>query len=245
MLKRTSCHFHWEPGEKRWKYLSKVTTVWSKVTLVFMGRSDGVRSTELSDFWWGRNDRIPIINSHGKTILTLQTLSRSIGLLSKIRHFVPFHTLVSIYNCLVVPYLRYGLTAWGQAGKTQLNKLLILQKTCSSFQARRWQVWSRHSFVPSCKDFTYSLFETMHYVNNVIPSQLKDLFIPAAKIHSYNTRSSVSNNFYIKKAKLEIERKSFSRIGAKLWNEIPTKLWTLPKLIFKGKIRMTLFNIIY
>ena len=42
--------------------------------------------------------------------------------------------------------------------------------------------------------------ETMHDVNNdVIPSQLKDLFIPTAKIHSYNTRSSVSNNFYIKK----------------------------------------------
>ena len=38
-------------------------------------------------------------------------LSKTIGLLSKIRHFVPFHTLVSIYNCLVVPYLRYGVIA--------------------------------------------------------------------------------------------------------------------------------------
>ena len=44
------------------------------------------------------------------------------------------------------------------------------------------------------------LAETMHDVsNNVIPSQLKDLFIPTVKIHSYNTRSSVSDNFYIKK----------------------------------------------
>ena len=84
----------------------------------------------------------------------------------------------------------------------------------------------------------------MHDVNNVIPSQLKDLFIPAAKIHSYNMRSSVSNNFYIKKTKLEIERKSCSGIGAKLWNAIPTKLWMLPKLIFKRKIRMILFNIL-
>ena len=47
-----------------------------------------------------------------------------------------------------------------------------------------------------------------------------------------------------KKSKLEIERKSFSRIGAKLWNEKPTKLRTLPKLIFKRKIRMILFNIL-
>ena len=60
------------------------------------------------------------------------------------------------------------------------------------------------------------LAETMHDVNNdIITSQLKDLFIPTAKLHSYNTRSSVSNSFYIKKSKLEIERKSFSRIGCK------------------------------
>ena len=44
--------------------------------------------------------------------------------------------------------------------------------------------------------------------------------------------------------KLEIERKSFSRIGAKLWNEKPTKLRTLPKVILKRKIRMILFNIL-
>ena len=47
--------------------------------------------------------------------------------------FVPFHTLVSIYNCLAVPYLRYGLIAWGQAGKTQLNKLSNLQKRALHF----------------------------------------------------------------------------------------------------------------
>ena len=46
------------------------------------------------------------------------------------------------------------------------------------------------------------LAETVHDVNNdVIPSQLKDLFIPTAKIHSHNTRSSVFNNFNIKKIK--------------------------------------------
>ena len=95
--------------------------------------------------------------------------------------------------------------------------------------------------------FTYYklLAETMHDASNyIIPSRLKDLFIPTVKIHSYNTRSSVSNNFYIKNSKLEIEQKSFSRIGAKLWNEIPTKLRTLPKLIFKRKICMILFNIL-
>ena len=55
-------------------------------------------------------------------------ISKTIGLLSKLRHFVPHHTLVNIYNSLIAPYLRYGLTVCGQASKTYLNKLLILQK---------------------------------------------------------------------------------------------------------------------
>mgnify|MGYP007094270958 CR=1 FL=1 len=37
----------------------------------------------------------------------------------------------------------------------------------------------------------------------------------------------------------------FSRISAKLWKEKPTKLRTLPKLIFKSKIRMFLYTKIW
>ena len=88
------------------------------------------------------------------------------------------------------------------------------------------------------------LAETMHDVSNdLVPSNLKDLFVPTAKIHSYNTRASVSQESYIQKSNTEIKRKFFSRIGAKLWNEIPTKLRALPKAAFKKKIKMILLNI--
>ena len=89
------------------------------------------------------------------------------------------------------------------------------------------------------------LAETIHDVSNdLVPSNLKDLFVPCAKIHSYNTRASVSKNFNIQKSNTEIQRKSLSRIGAKLWNEIPTKLRTLPKATFKKKIQMILLKIL-
>ena len=70
-------------------------------------------------------------NHHIDTV-TLK-ISRTIGLLSKLRHFIPPYTLLQIYNSLVAPYLRYGLIAWGQANKTLLNKLLILQKRALRF----------------------------------------------------------------------------------------------------------------
>ena len=65
--------------------------------------------------------------------------------------------------------------------------------------------------------------------NNLAPTNIQELFLPLSRVHSYGTRLSTSQSFYRKKLNLEIQKNSFSRLGAKLWNEIPTKLRTLSK----------------
>ena len=50
-----------------------------------------------------------------------------IGLISKLRPSIPRHILLYIYQPFIHPHLNYGLAAWGQASKTSLNKILILQ----------------------------------------------------------------------------------------------------------------------
>ena len=60
-------------------------------------------------------------------------ISGTVGLSCKLRHFLPRHTLLTIYRSLVTPYLTYGLTAWGQAYKSYLEKLLRLQKGALRF----------------------------------------------------------------------------------------------------------------
>ena len=64
-------------------------------------------------------------NNHIDAVLL--KISKTVGLLSKLRYTAPFHTLISIYNSLIAPYLRYGLIAWGQAAKSRLDKLLVLK----------------------------------------------------------------------------------------------------------------------
>ena len=58
------------------------------------------------------------------------------------------------------------------------------------------------------------------------------------------TRSSVSNNFYTQSSRLSIQVNSFSRIGTKIWNEMPISLRKLPKTVFKRKINQRLFEIL-
>ena len=43
--------------------------------------------------------------------LVASKISKSIGIICKLRHFVPFSTLLNIYNSLISPNLRYGLVA--------------------------------------------------------------------------------------------------------------------------------------
>ena len=44
-------------------------------------------------------------------------ISRTVGVVARLRHFVPRTTLLNIYQSLTLPYLTYGLAAWGQAAK--------------------------------------------------------------------------------------------------------------------------------
>ena len=52
----------------------------------------------------------------------------TVGIISKLRHFVPRNTLINIYKSLILPHISYGIAVWGQAAKVHRYKILKLQK---------------------------------------------------------------------------------------------------------------------
>ena len=66
----------------------------------------------------------------GKTIWTVLSLKigMNIGMIAKLRHFIPSSVLTNIYKSLILPYFTYGLIAWGNASKNYLNKIVVLQR---------------------------------------------------------------------------------------------------------------------
>ena len=55
-------------------------------------------------------------------------VSRSIGILFKLIHFVTIKILLNIYHAIIYPLILYGITIWGSTCKTILNPFYILQK---------------------------------------------------------------------------------------------------------------------
>ena len=74
-------------------------------------------------------------------------ISKAIGIIARLRYFVPLSTLNSIYRCLIQPYTTYGIVVWGNTFKTYLDKILKLQKRAL-----------RPMYFKNCKEHTIPLF---------------------------------------------------------------------------------------
>ena len=87
----------------------------------------------------------------------------------------------------------------------------------------------------------------MLVTRNSFETVIQDLFQDISNVHSYNTRSSTSNNFYTKPSRLSVKSNSFSRIGVKVWREIPQGLRNLSKNAFKRKLKVARkgFSLLY
>ena len=85
----------------------------------------------------------------------------------------------------------------------------------------------------------------MHDVaNQIAPSNILHLFIKTSHVRSYNTRSSTSQNYYQKFCRLEVQNKAFSRVGPRLWNELPARMRSLPMNTFKNELHNLLLSVL-
>ena len=55
-------------------------------------------------------------------------VSHSIGIMYKLRPFLPLNVLKNVYYSLVYSHIVYAIEVWGSTFKTEMDKILILQK---------------------------------------------------------------------------------------------------------------------
>ena len=178
-------------------------------------------------------------------------ISQTVGLLAKLRHFVPRQIILKIYESLIYPYITNELAAWCQAAKTHINKILLLQKRAlriinlSDRRDHAIPLLTDANVLPLNFLYYQSMSNLMHDVhNNMVPSGILNLFQTTSSCHYYNTRASASGNFYVNSSDLELYKLSFSRFGAKLWNEISCHIRHLPKNKLQKTLRKLLFDIL-
>ena len=58
-----------------------------------------------------------------QTVYLNNLLSRNVGVINKMKSMFPSHILLLLYSTLVLPYINYGILAWGNSSKSQLDRL--------------------------------------------------------------------------------------------------------------------------
>ena len=170
-------------------------------------------------------------------------VSRTVGLLNKLKHYVPMEVLHLIYNSLIAPYLNYCIEIWGGTSACYLDKLLKIQKAAIrnvnllSFNAHTSTHFKNLNILKIPDLYEYHVLVLMHKAvfrndNLYLFSDLRS----HRDLHSYLTRNSLKLLIpHFRKTKCHM---SISFVGPSLWNRLPESIKTCTSLVtFKNKIR--------
>ena len=195
-----------------------------------------------------------------------KTISRSIGILYKIRPFVNIKILKTLYYSLIYPHLIYAIEVWGSADSTHMNHIIILQKRIVRMIKQLDKRQSDFALPPADPLFlsmgflkVHDLFKlklatfTYKSLNKQNPINFHSWFKLTTQIHSHNTRSKfidivnarTSNNLFIPFARsTHYGLKSVKVQGPKIWNMLPPDIRKISSTrCFINKFKSHLINL--
>ena len=160
--------------------------------------------------------------------IVCKKVGAGIGILKRIKPYVPASTLIYIYNALIQHYFDYCSPLWGVCNKT-------LRYNLQKFQSRAARIIAGASYETRSADvlrtldwenletrwhFTKPKFLYKVLSNSAAPT-LKDSFISRnIFLNNYNLRNS-QTDLTLPKPNREFLKRRFKFSGAYLWNKLP------------------------
>ena len=171
-------------------------------------------------------------------------ISRAIGILYKLRLFLPINVMKNIYYSLIYSHIIYAIEVWGSAFKTELDKILILQKRAIRLMTFNDAypitpgplrpsdpIFTKLNFlkVEDIFKFQVSKFVFMCLYGNT-PLQFHNWFTLNYEKYGHRTRSNynTNNGIFIKSLFVPSARttnyglKQLRVTGPRIWNALPT-----------------------
>ena len=154
-------------------------------------------------------------------------LTRAVGMLAKIRHFVQTNTLRSIYFGIFSSLLTYGSQVWGQFPNQNVHRLQNIQNKAiriinfSKYNDPVDPIYHKLKVLKLSDQVKLENFLFVHNsLNNKVPKPLRKSFTFMTENSSY-TRSSTQNKMALPKARtLAYGLNSIKYRSVALWNVI-------------------------
>jgi hypothetical protein len=153
-------------------------------------------------------------------------ISRSIGILNKLKYFLPFNAKFFIYNSLILSHLNFGILAWGY----QCDRIVKLQKrairilSLSKYNAHTEPIFKALKLLKINDILKLQILKFYYkFKNNKLPYYLQNLpFINNTAIHTHATRTQ--HNIHEIKPNHEFARKGIRYQLPKVVNGSPIEI---------------------
>ena len=178
-------------------------------------------------------------------------VSKSIGVLYRIKHILTHDLLQMLYYTLIHPYFLYCNIIWGSASMAALNNLVLLQKRAvrliskSEFRAHSSPIFKRLRILKLADINTFQTLVFMYKIkNNLLPtSSFKHVHIKTDN-SLYNLRKD--RDFIVEKYKTVIRKKSIAVFGPDLWHPLSDAIKSASSvIIFKRLLTDSLIDCYY
>src|SRR5688572_1039268 len=169
-------------------------------------------------------------------------IAKNLGILMRISRIFPPQTRTALYYTLIHPYISYCNIVWASAYKSNLSKLLILQKRAIRFVAKLpYGAHTKPEFLSlkilkpdQIRQVQIGIF-MYRYTHNKLPTTYRDYFQPNSIIRNRCSRNT--NPFYTPFARTNTKLTSIKCAGPRTWNSIPHNIRSLPSLrLFKREL---------
>ena len=166
-------------------------------------------------------------------------LSKTVGVISKLRYNVNVDILTMLYYSLIYLFLIYGVQVWGLTYPTYLKPVTTLQKRVARIMTFSEPLLKSLNLL-KFNDIIHSeiLSFVYQWFHKLIPSCFLEFFKPISSIHDYPTRQSVNENLFIKSIRTtQYGIRSLHFTGSHLWNSLPN---TIKQITSFSRFRKTL-----
>ena len=156
-------------------------------------------------------------------------ISRSIGVLCKLKSFLPLKILLCIYNAIILPHLNYCNEIWGNTYKTHISKLFVLQKravrviTNNGINTPSLPLFIKLKILPIFELVRLNVLLFMFkFQKGILPSLFNTMFTTNSFYHSYSTRAG--NKLRVPFSNTTLRTHSIRFTGVHEWNSINNDL---------------------
>ena len=178
-------------------------------------------------------------------------VSRSVGIISKLRHYAPTSILLKLYYAILHPHLLYGIIIWGSTYKSYLQKLVSLQNKGLRLLTNNFTfhqpfvsvslLHKQNKILKLSDIYTYEVAIFMHkFCNKKLPITFSKYFCKTDTVHKLRTRQNLACKFAIPRYSTSRLQRSIKYGGIKIWNSISSETRNSSFKVFKKKYKQCL-----